>query len=331
MAKGESMEQQRHVVDNSSEVDFFTGESSIFGLNSFEPVLRNRSNALDLARDQKNLLKRVKLSIANSKIKSPAFPGNHDMLYHDDTMPSSRLEQLMLQGKPNRATIEQHAWNPEDRSLNIYVKEDDPLTLHRQPVAQSTDCIRGKVGYSKGFHVWKIVWPLRQRGTNAVIGVGNSDTQLHSLGYNSLIGWSEDSYGFDIVKLKCFHNAKQSEGWAFPNQINEGEEEIDKSSIPESIYCILDMDEGYMAFATDEKYLGVAFKGLKGQVLYPIVSAVWGHCEISITYMGGLQPEPPRLLAICRKTVRQHIGKRNIYKVLKLPIPINLTNFLQFK
>jgi SPRY domain-containing SOCS box protein 1/4 len=24
-----------------------------------------------------------------------------------------------------------HAWNPEDRSLNIFVKEDDELTFHR--------------------------------------------------------------------------------------------------------------------------------------------------------------------------------------------------------
>ena len=40
---------------------------------------------------------------------------------------------------------ELHAWNPNDRSLNIFVKEDDKFTLHRHPVAQSTDCIRGKV------------------------------------------------------------------------------------------------------------------------------------------------------------------------------------------
>ena len=32
----------------------------------------------------------------------------------------------------------------EDRSLNIFVKEEDKLTFHRHPVAQSTDCIRSK-------------------------------------------------------------------------------------------------------------------------------------------------------------------------------------------
>lgn len=33
----------------------------------------------------------------------------------------------------------------EDRSLNIFVKDEDKLTFHRHPVAQSTDCIRSKV------------------------------------------------------------------------------------------------------------------------------------------------------------------------------------------
>jgi SPRY domain-containing SOCS box protein 1/4 len=41
--------------------------------------------------------------------------------------------------------MEHHAWNPDDRSLNIYVKDEDRLTFHRHPVAQSTDLIRGKV------------------------------------------------------------------------------------------------------------------------------------------------------------------------------------------
>ncbi len=30
-----------------------------------------------------------------------------------------------------RAEMARHAWNPEDRSLNIFVKEDDELTFHR--------------------------------------------------------------------------------------------------------------------------------------------------------------------------------------------------------
>ena len=57
------------------------------------------------------------------------------------------------------------------RSYNIFVKDDDKLTFHRHPVAQSTDCIRGMVGYERGLHVFELNWSTRQRGTHAVVGV----------------------------------------------------------------------------------------------------------------------------------------------------------------
>lgn len=63
------------------------------------------------------------------------------------------------------------------------------------------------------------------------------------------------------------------------------------SSPPLSLTVVLDMDEGTLAFVVDGQYLGVAFRGLKGKKLYPIVSAVWGHCEITMKYVGGLDRE----------------------------------------
>lgn len=48
------------------------------------------------------------------------------------------------------------------------------------------------------------------------------------------------------------------------------------------------MEEGTLSFVVEGMYLGVAFRGLKGKKLHPIVSAVWGHCEITIRYLGGL-------------------------------------------
>jgi len=51
---------------------------------------------------------------------------------------------------------------------------------------------------------------------------------------------------------------------------------------------MLDMDEGVMGFVVDGKYLGPAFRGLRGKKLHVTVSAVWGHCEITMKYIGGL-------------------------------------------
>merc|ERR1719414_527750 len=134
-----------------------------------------------------------------------------------------------------------HAWNQDDRSYNIFVKEDDKLTFHRHPVAQSTDCIRGKVGYERGLHLFEITWSTRQRGTHAVVGVST---------------------------------------------------------------VMLDMDEGVLGFVVDGKYLGPAFRNLRGKKLHLMVSAVWGHCEITMKYLGGLDPEPLPLLDLCRRVIR---------------------------
>ena len=57
----------------------------------------------------------------------------------------ARLEALLDLPPVGHEIQLRHAWNPDDRSLNVFVKDDDTLTFHRHPVAQSTDGIRGKV------------------------------------------------------------------------------------------------------------------------------------------------------------------------------------------
>jgi SPRY domain-containing SOCS box protein 1/4 len=157
---------------------------------------------------------------------SCAHPDYHIGAFLDDDMRPTKLDALLALPEPSQKVMEENSWNPDDRSLNIYVKEEDRLTLHRHPVAQSTDCIRGRVGHSKGFHVWQIVWPLRQRGTHAVIGVATKDAPLHSPGYSSLVGSTADSYGWDLseysisysnyyisVRNVCLHDSKNTKSW----------------------------------------------------------------------------------------------------------------------
>jgi hypothetical protein len=59
---------------------------------------------------------------------------------------------------------------------------------------------------------------------------------------------------------------------------------------------ILDMDEGVLGFMADGKYLGTAFSGLRGKKLFLTVSAVWGHCEISMKYIAGLERKFPLIM-----------------------------------
>lgn len=195
-----------------------------------------------------------------------------------------RLDLLLDMPSAAYDMMKKHSWNPDDRSLNIFIKDEDPLTFHRHPVAQSTDCVRGRFGYTRGFHVWEISWNTRQRGTHAVVGVATLEAPLHTQGYQSLIGSTEDSWGWDLGRNKLYHDIKNGSGETYPANLAADETFV----VPDSFLVVLDMDEGTLAYVVDGQYLGIAFKGLKGKKLYPIVSAVWGHCEITMKYIGGL-------------------------------------------
>lgn len=204
-----------------------------------------------------------------------------------DFFKPARLD-LLLDMPPAPYELQlRHAWNADDRSLNIFIKDDDKLTFHRHPVAQSTDCIRGRVGYTRGLHVWRIHWPSRQRGTHAVVGVATAEAPLHSVGYTSLVGSDSESWGWDLGRNKLYHNSKNRPASSSPTYPSFLEPE-EAFVLPDTLVVVLDMDEGTLSFMVDGQYLGVAFRGLKGKKLYPIVSAVWGHCEITMRYINGL-------------------------------------------
>lgn len=249
------------VRKDSSNVDPMGGSSSLRGLS------RNGNS-----------------SHAPSNNGSGSGNNNNNKDFLADLQRPARLD-LLLDMPPAPLDVQiKHSWSPTDRSLNIFVKEEDNLTFHRHPVAQSTDSVRGKVGYTRGLHVWEIIWSTRQRGTHAVIGVGSIDAPLHSAGYSSLIGSNTESWGWDLGRNKLYHDSKNTTATTYPSNLGPDENFI----VPDNFLVVLDMDEGTLSFVVDGQYLGVAFRGLKGKKLYPLCSAVWGHCEVTMKYLGGL-------------------------------------------
>ncbi|XP_076472325.1 SPRY domain-containing SOCS box protein 1-like [Babylonia areolata] len=263
-----------------------------------------------------------------SSTREPIYKNvTREPAFNPDYQKPSRLDALLDMPSVGRETQFKHAWNPDDRSLNIFVKNEDLMTFHRHPVAQSTDCIRGRYGYTRGLHVWEIVWSTRQRGTHAVVGVGTVDAPLHCVGYQSLVGSNKESWGWDLGRNKLYHDMKNQPGITYPTVLNADENFV----VPDSFLVVLDMDEGTLSFMVDGQYLGVAFRNLKGKKLYPIVSAVWGHCEITMRYLGGLDPEPLPLMDICRRAVRSQVGKNRLQLIRDLPIPNSLKMYLWYQ
>lgn len=120
-----------------------------------------------------------------------------------------------------------------------------------------------------------------------MVGVATADAPLHSVGYTSLVGSDGESWGWDLGRNKLYHNSKNRPASSAPTYPSFLEPE-EAFVLPDALMVVLDMDEGTLSFIVDGQYLGVAFRGLKGKKLYPIVSAVWGHCEITMRYINGL-------------------------------------------
>lgn len=240
--------------------------------------------------------------------------------------------------------------------------------------------------------MWEVNWSTRQRGTHAVVGVATQEAPLHSVGYQSLVGSNDQSWGWDLGRNKLYHDSKSYDGITYPALLKPDETFIvpDKflgecidHRMPFIIPCaayfdyvwsftnavvtlmfsvVLDMDEGTLSFVVDGQYLGVAFRGLKGRKLFPIVSAVWGHCEITMKYIGGLDreysiyncttlwcvvssvaasrylinllflAEPLPLMDLCRRVIRQRIGKQYLEeRVMDLNLPQSLSVYLLYR
>ncbi|KAI1235739.1 F-box/SPRY domain-containing protein 1, partial [Lamprotornis superbus] len=165
-----------------------------------------------------------------------------------------------------------------DCSRNVYIKKNG-FTLHRNPIAQSTDGARTKIGFSEGRHAWEVWWegPL---GTVAVIGIATKRAAMQCQGYVALLGSDDQSWGWNLVDNNLLHNGEVN--GSFPQCNN-----APKYQIGERIRVILDMEDKTLAFERGYEFLGVAFRGLPKVCLYPAVSAVYENVSFLVPDTGN--------------------------------------------
>ena len=95
---------------------------------------------------------------------------------------------------------------------------------------------------------------------------------------------------------------------------------------------ILDMDRGCLGFAVGDQFLGWTHHGLKSHgPLFPMVSTVWGQCEVKLRYLGGLTGLS--LQDVARTVIRDQLGRDKEeleMKVDGLMLPTSLKNFIKY-
>jgi len=246
-----------------------------------------------------------------------------------------RIQHLQEKSQVGLEIQRANSWSKDDKSINIYIT-DDGLTLHRRPVSQSTDSIRGATGYKRGVHLWQVTWLATQRGTHACVGVASKSAPLRAAGYQALVGGNDESWGWDLGRNILLHNDRQSAPVGLvssPNLNNNYHSypKIDEAdltyTVPDSFLMALDMDAGKLGFMADGEWLGWAFDGLKGKELFPTVSCVWGHCEVTLKYI-NFSGTPLTLKELARRSVRLALPSREIATISKLVLPASLQRFL---
>ena len=94
------------------------------------------------------------------------------------------------------------------------------------------------------------------------------------------------------------------------------------------------MDRGSLGFAVGDEFLGWAHHNLKSSnvPLFPMVSTVWGQCEVKLRYLGGLTTGfSLTLQEVARTVIRDQLGrdKELEKKVESLVLPTSLKNFIK--
>ncbi|XP_046685958.1 protein gustavus-like [Homalodisca vitripennis] len=208
----------------------------------------------------------------------------------------------------------------------IVRRQEFPFTCFRSTSTGAADAVRGRVGFSQGIHMWAIHWPAHIRGYHPMVGVASKDADLHGNGINSIVGSDDQSWGWNLSTLRLRHDCSMDSA-DYPVVAP-----FDDFEVPDSFGVVLDMYKGTLGFLIrvgDRRYyLGDAFTGLRGKVLFPIISTSSVPCQVTITYNGGLDSEPRSLMEICKKFIMQAVEDDDIDKIEELVLPQTVIKYL---
>ncbi|XP_013407206.1 uncharacterized protein LOC106171413 [Lingula anatina] len=160
------------------------------------------------------------------------------------------------------------------------------VRTYNQPIKRTHGVLVGKP-LTEGKHVFEFIWPTNQRGYNACLGVATKDAPLDSQGLVSLVGHTDLSWGWDMVRRRTIREGKVQS--TYPSAALN-------TAIPDKVLMYVNTDTCTVAFGTDGGvYWGLAFTYQKtGHTLYPMVSVNHPMGLVRMRYLGkaSLGPYP---------------------------------------
>ncbi|GAB1602906.1 SPRY domain-containing SOCS box protein 3 [Argonauta hians] len=196
-------------------------------------------------------------------------------------------------------------WDEDSKSSACLLKQDHREVLFHMDYSCGTAAVRGTTPLKDNQHYWEVKMTSTVYGTDMMVGVGTQSIDLDKYrhAFCSLLGRDEDSWGLSYTGVT--HHKAQKE--LYTSKFGQGD----------IIGVHLDMWHGTMSFYKNRRPLGIAYKGLQGKNLYPVVSSTAARSGMKVVRS---QSFPTSLQFMCCQILRTHIPSHmNVLEVVDLP------------
>jgi len=210
------------------------------------------------------------------------------------------------------ASTHDWTWDAKDRSKSVVLEQQNTQVVFHPTYSSGTAAVFGSLPLiSPHHHYWEVKMLSPVYGTDVMVGLATMEinTTSHTHSFASLLGHDNHSWGFSYNGF-AQHGGKKV---IYGSRWGEGN----------TVGVHYDSWRGTVEFYLDKKPLGLAFSGLQGKEVFPIVSSTAAKSEMKLL---TAQSFPNNLQFSCLKKLSDKLPGSSI---LQLYLPPGLRNFIQ--
>lgn len=201
-------------------------------------------------------------------------------------------------------------WNRRERSPEVRLYGNNFRIAHFHPNWSSgTAGVRGTRVLNNGRYFWELHLSRRIFGTSMMFGIGTKKARLHADSFTNLLGEDDNGWGLSHKGL-LWHGGRWTH-YTKPFREN----------VATKIGILFDGIAGTLSYYKDEKYLGVAFRGLNEikEPLYPIICSTAAKTEM---LLDSMKRDFVNLQDRCRAVIVKRIDHKQDLENLFVPTKI---------
>ncbi|XP_052779752.1 SPRY domain-containing SOCS box protein 3-like isoform X2 [Mya arenaria] len=196
-------------------------------------------------------------------------------------------------------------WDSGSKSAASFLKHDQREVVFHVDYSCGTAAVRGSQPMCDDQYYWEVKMTTPVYGTDMMVGVGTVDLDLNKYRHKfcSLVGRDAESWGMSYTGMLHHKGLKQM----YASKFGQGT----------IIGVHLDMWHGTLSFYKNRKPLGIAYRGLQGKKLYPVVSSTAARSGMKVIKCRSFKTS---LQFMCCQVLRTVIPRHlDVLKVIDMP------------